>query len=357
MKYVFWGLLAVVGISAAVAGCGANASETFFPADNPNIQYMGRFDLSDPKMPRGWAAGVVFRIRFRGDRCSVVLRDQAANQRTHNYVGIAIDGQPAYRVKLSGHAETLTISGTGKPDHIVSICKDTEAGNGWLALGGVFAAALLPPSALPVRKIEFIGNSITTGTGMDLSGIPCDKGEWYDQHNAWMSYGARTARALNAQWHLTAVAGIGLIHSCCNLTITMPEVFDKMDLRDNTGAWDFSRYRPDVVTITLGQNDGVQDSTVFCGAYLRFIGQVRRQYPTAQIVCLTSPMGNATLTSALKRYLGGIVGAAGRSGDSRVHSYFYSRQYSHGCGGHPDLAEHEQIAGELTAYLKKLMGW
>jgi GDSL-like Lipase/Acylhydrolase family len=192
---------------------------------------------------------------------------------------------------------------------------------------------------------------------MDLSETPCGQGEWYDQHNAWMSYGARTARALNAQWHLTAVAGIGLIHSCCKMTITMPEVFDKMDLRDNTGAWDFSRYQPDVVTITLGQNDGVQDSTVFCSAYLQFIGQVRRQYPTAQIVLLTSPMGDATLTAALKRYLGGVVAAAGRSGDSRVHSYFYSKQYSHGCGGHPDLEEHGQIAGELTAYLKRLMGW
>jgi hypothetical protein len=172
-----------------------------------------------------------------------------------------------------------------------------------------------------------------------------------------MSYGAQTARMLNAQWHLTAVAGIGLIHSCCKMDIVMPQVFDKMDLRDDSGSWDFRRYIPDVVTVCLGQNDGIQDSTVFCNAYVRFIGDIRRRYPAAQIVCLTSPMGDKTLTDAQKRYLTGIVGALRSSGDLRVSSYFFSRQFSHGCGGHPDLQEHGVIAAELAGYLRKIMGW
>ncbi len=329
----------------------------FFPANDAHIQYMGRVDLSVPRAPRFWSPGVVVRWRFAGRSCRVVLRDQVLGGNDHNYIEIAVEGELPLRLKLSGADTTLTIRAATDGEHVVSLCKDTESGIGWLECRGVYAEALLTPPALPERKIECIGNSITAGTGMDLSVIPCGKGEWYDQHNAWMSYGAQTARMLNAQWHLTAVAGIGLIHSCCKMDIVMPQVFDKMDLRDDSGSWDFRRYIPDVVTVCLGQNDGIQDSTVFCNAYVRFIGDIRRRYPAAQIVCLTSPMGDKTLTDAQKRYLTGIVGALRSSGDLRVSSYFFSRQFSHGCGGHPDLQEHGVIAAELAGYLRKIMGW
>jgi hypothetical protein len=49
-------------------------------------------------------------------------------------------------------------------------------------------------------------------------------------------------------------------------------------------GWPIIVGQPDVVTICLGQNDGVQDSTAFCSAYLRFIGQLRHVYPNAQLI-------------------------------------------------------------------------
>jgi hypothetical protein len=172
-----------------------------------------------------------------------------------------------------------------------------------------------------------------------------------------MSYGPVTARLLKANWHLTAVSGIGLIHSCCNMTVTMPQVFDKVDLRNDSLVWNFSKYIPDVVAICLGQNDGIQDSTTFCSAYTRFIGAVRIHYPDCQVICLTSPMADEKLVAVMKKYLRGIADYMHRQGDSKVHTYFYSKQYHNGCGGHPDLEEHQQIARELVAYTKKIMHW
>jgi lysophospholipase L1-like esterase len=268
-------------------------------------------------------------------------------------------------MKLKGHSDTLTVWGNGKMgggdpdakgDHVVTLCKATE-GIGWMEVAGVYTENLLAAPALPDRKIECIGNSITAGFGNDTTGIPCGKGEWYDQHNAWMSYAPLTARALNAQWHLTAVSGIGLIHSCCNMTITMPDVYDRMDSRGNQGNWDFARYQPDVVTICLGQNDGIQDSAMFCGAYVKFIRHLREVYPKAQLVLLTSPMGNAELTAVLRRYLGAVVVAAHRSGDASISSFVFSKQWTNGCAAHPDIADDLEIAKELTGYLKKLMRW
>jgi lysophospholipase L1-like esterase len=137
----------------------------------------------------------------------------------------------------------------------------------------------------------------------------------------------------------------------------MPDVFDKTFLRDNRIKWDFSRYQPDVVTICLGQNDGIKDSTLFCSAYVKFIGTVRRQYPKADIICLTSPMANDELRAVLKRYLTGIVNYVNNSGDKKVSKYFFSKRFHNGCGGHPDMDEQKQVAAELTAYIRQTEDW
>jgi hypothetical protein len=222
---------------------------------------------------------------------------------------------------------------------------------------GLYAEQLLKPAPKPRRKIEFYGNSITCGTGSDLSEIPCDSAEWYDQHNAFMSYGPVTARSLDAQWMLSSVSGIGLMHSCCDMDIVMPDVYDKVNMRDNKIDWDFSEYQPDVVTVALGQNDGIQDSTEFCLYYVDFIYTLRGKYPDSKIVCLTSPMGNEKLTATLKNYLTSVKNTLQELGDDNVYTFFFSRSYNYGCGGHPDLAQHSEIADELLAYLTELMDW
>jgi hypothetical protein len=171
-----------------------------------------------------------------------------------------------------------------------------------------------------------------------------------------MSYGPTAARSLNAEWMLTAVSGIGLTRSCCGMTITMPDVFDKVSLSENKSMWDFT-FQPDVVTVCLGQNDGLQDSTIFCSKYLAFIQQLRSRYPAASIVCMTSPMADTQLASLMKKYIHGIVEASHERNDLNVYEYLFTKRYFKGCGTHPDLMEHQQIADELAAFIKKLKKW
>lgn len=330
---------------------------TLFTADNPNIQYTGRIDFSNPQKPRFWAPGVYITMRFAGPSCAVVVTDEVLGGSKHNYLEIIVDGKLT-RLQLTGKENTVPVAeNLPGQTHTLTVCKNTESNIGYLEFGGVRCAKLLLPPPRPTRRIEFIGNSITCGTGSDQSVVPCGKGQWHDQHNAYQAYGPTTARALGAQWQLTAVSGIGLMHSCCGMTLVMPQVFDKINLRENALAWDSTRYQPDVVTICLGQNDGVQDSTTFCGNYVRFLTTLRQHYPRAQLVCLTSPMADAKLTAVLQRYLTGVVAHQNAAGDAAVHKFFFSRSYNSGCDNHPSLAEHQLIAQELTAYLKTTLRW
>lgn len=357
MKYYLCVLLCISACFAQAKSQQLNEL-TVFKANSPEIQYTGRVDFTNPLQPRFWSPAVYIKARFKGTSCTIMLNDEVLYNNYHNYVEVAIDDQKPVRIQTTGKTNEIEVA-KNLPNtvHTITICKDTESGIGYLEFTGIKCAQLLPMPAKPLRKVEYIGDSITCGSSLDMSGIQCGAGKWFDQHNAYMSYGPITSRALNAQYVLSSVSGIGLIHSCCDMKIVMPQVFDKVNMRMDSIKWDFSKYQPDVVTVCLGQNDGVQDSTAFCSAYVNFLGDIRSHYPKAAIVCLTSPMADPALTAVLQKYITAINAHVNQAGDKRVTHYFFRKRYFHGCGTHPDMAEHQQIANELTAYLKRLKSW
>ena len=97
--------------------------------------------------------------------------------------------------------------GNATPAKYMKIYKATEAANGELIFVNAFAKEFY--SFIPQLKphIEFIGNSITCGMGNDVE-IPCEKGEWTDQHNGYYSYAAVAARKLNVDYTISCVSGM-----------------------------------------------------------------------------------------------------------------------------------------------------
>jgi lysophospholipase L1-like esterase len=355
MKYLFCFAFMLIPL-ATLARSPKHSNLVFYAADNRQIEYTGRIDFSNLLKPRFWLPGVYLQAKFEGTSLEVDLNDEE-NGDNRNYIEIAIDNNKPFRIKLGAKENKIDVANNLSPGvHTVTICKDTESGIGYIEFLGLKCEKLLPFEK-PKRKIEFIGDSITCGSGMDFSTSTCETGKWYDQHNAYLSYGPLAARGLGAQWFLTAVSGIGLIHSCCNLGITMPQVFDKVSMRDDSPRWDFNKYMPDVVTICLGQNDGKQDSVAFCAAYIGFIHKIRIHYPKADIICLNSPMANPELNQMLKNYITSVQLYLNNSGDNKVYHYFFPHTYNNGCGGHPGMAQHVLIAGQLAGYIKQLENW
>ena len=337
--------------------CHAQDKLSFYAADHSFIQYTGRIDFTDPLLPRFWQPGVYINFKFSGTTCDVILNDEVLWDKNHNYIEVVVDGQPTRLQTKTKHDTIKVASGLPEGIHTVQLVKNTEANIGYLELVGIRCKELLMPDEKPLHKIEFIGNSITCGAGADISVVPCHKGLWHDQHNAYMAYAAVTARTLNAQYHLSSVSGIGLMHSCCGMDVIMPRVFDKVSMRNDTIAWDFKKYVPDVVTVCLGQNDGLQNFPRFVNNYVDFLKKLRTYYPDATIICLSSPMADDSLRDFMRETIKEITKILKNAGDKKVLYYIFKKQYINGCDSHPDIAEHAEIAKLLTAFIKKQMKW
>lgn len=353
MKLLLLLLVACQGLNAQ-----RNDKMVLYRPDHRYIQYTGRIDFSNPRLPRFWQPGVYFSFRFKGNDCDVILNDEMLWGVNHNYIGVVVDGK-VIRLQTKTKTDTLSFSPyiSGKGEHTVTIVKNTEANIGYLELAGIRCNTLLKPAPKPKRKIEFIGNSITCGASSDMSEVPCGKGKWHDQHNAYLSYGAIAARGLNAQYHLSSVSGIGLMKSCCNMDIIMPKVYDNISMRDDSIQWDFTAYQPDLVSVCLGQNDGVQDSAAFCNNYITFLKRVRSYYPNAVIMLLTSPMAEDRLRNFMRSSIDAVLKNRKAAGDTKMYSYVFYKQYIGGCDYHPSVEEHKQIAAELSTFIKQIMSW
>lgn len=327
-------------------------SAASYPGNDPHIRYMGRVELHGMQ-PRLWTSGAYFKITFSGDTCKVVLEDQILYGVQHNYIEVQVDGEEPIRIRLNNKIDTiLLIPNKKKSKHEAIVCKNTETGIGYIGVNEIIVSKLLDTPKSKKSLFEFYGDSITCGASSDTSSVACGKGRWEDQHNAYMSYGARTARKLDADFMLSSVSGIGLMHSCCNMNILMPQVWDKMDMREDSISWDFSLI-PNVVFVCLGQNDGIQDSIIFRQKYLSFLKQLRTKYVSQPIVLLTSPMADAKLRTFLKAQIETVIAQAKTEGLGDLYSYVFEKSYNGGCDYHPSVAENKEISDLLVAYLRK----
>lgn len=356
MKY----LVCIIASAFLLTSCSSffekkQSQLTYYQGGDTKISFHGRFDFTEPLHPVFWAPGTYFELKFEGDYCQIDLVDNVRFGNHHNYIEIVLDDQKPKRIRLNERFNKIII-GDSLTDtiHKVLICKNTESGIGFIKLKGVKCRKLirLPKNKKPI--IEFIGNSITCGNGNDQSGLKCGEGKWYDQHNAYLSYGPLIARRFKADWVISAVSGIGLTRNCCGLENTMPEVYDRIAFSMNSERWLFTEKDPKILCITLGQNDGMQKESIYINTYLKFLRNLRKRYPNTTIICCSSPMANQRLRSHLEKCIKSVVKISKKQGENKVFFFFYRSTYNGGCDNHPTLLEHKQIAEELGNFIQKL---
>lgn len=325
--------------------------------DDPNIQIVGRVDKSTTGIAKFSYSGTYMDLRFKGTYLNMVLECGS-----RSYWSVTVDGEYLGRVRFgaSKKIEHELVSGLTDGEHRIIICKANDPnGTGKINLYGIQCDDLLTPPELPQRKIEIIGNSITVGS----SAIPefCDEHDgWDGGDNAFLSYGAVAARLLDAQWHISGIAGIGLIKSCCAHLTTMPDSYDRLFLESTVSPkWDFSNYVPDVVAIALGHNDGIDVSSAeFITAYIAYLETIRSYYPDAFIIIMNTPGGkDAAFINTQRSWFSQVVEHFNNSGDNKIVQHELIYGYNGGCGGHPDESEHAVIGEDLANFISELLNW
>lgn len=359
MRLCFLFILALITGCTTLSGLRSEKKGVhFFAANESEFSYTGRFDFSNKKTPRCWNPGAYMEVVFTGTFLEIEINDEM-RYGGHNFIEVVVDCIPK-RIKLNANKNVILISDSlTDTEHTLLICKDTESGMGFIEFVGISCEKLIALKK-KTRRIEFIGDSITCGNGCDTSQVKCGEGTWYDQHNAYMSFGPVTARNFNAQWQLSSVSGIGMTRSCCGLETTMPKVFSKINFDEDGADWNFptdDAEEPNVVVITLGQNDGIQDSTEYCSTYVAFVKKIRSIYRKSIIICSTSPMANEKLQKQLNNYIPSITEELHRLGDLNVQAFLYRKSYRSGCFFHPTLSQHTEMAQELIPFISEVSGW
>ncbi len=331
--------------------------------EDPRIIYSARTNFKADAAELSWP-GASVKINFTGSGISAVLKDQD----TSNYYNVIVDEQIIAKI----HPDTSKkiyqlVSGLSAGKHTLELFKRTEWDKGKTAFYGfmpIKEASVLPASALPKRKIEFYGNSITCGYATeDFKG---DSPIGYFENN-YVSYAAITARHFNAQYSCIAKSGIGVLLSW--FPLIMPEMYDRLDPTDSASKWDFTKYTPDLVVINLFQNDAwltqrpdfpefkhrfgtkapSEDAIVL--AYKTFVANIRSKYPKASIICA---LGSMDATQTGSPWPGYIEEAVKQLKDRKIYTHFFPYKNT---PGHPKVPEQKQMADDLITFIDQHIKW
>lgn len=334
--------------------------------NNQNITYMGRVALNEDSATFYWP-GSYATINFVGTSIKATM--QSLREEGFFYAIVDNDATKAFKFGSDSTKKTVTLAENlpnGKHSlQLYKLSNNTSANMLYgFEIGG--KAELLKPAKLPKRKIEFYGNSITAGHGVDVptgmreSGIP-------EYFNNYYTYAALTARHFNAQSSIVARSGIGIMVSW--FPEIMPEVNDRLDPSDPNSKWDFNKYTPDVVVINLFQNDywlvnnpnheqfkrrfetTKPTEEFIIKSYQDFVAGIRTKYPKANIICV---LGNMNATETGSKWPDYIEKAIAGMNDGKIYSVFFPYKNT---GGHPNKMEQKAMADQLIHFIDKKVKW
>lgn len=346
-------MLAVLAASVAVPA----ASAVIIPADDPAIRYSGRFDASDPKRPAFDWPGCSIQARFSGPSITVKLSGG------DNDFNVIIDGE--WKSKLTiDNAKTSYVAAAGLSGgvHTLLLTKRTEGFQGITTFSGLEledgqALSALPPR--PGKRIQFIGDSFTVGYGDEANTLVCADRRPFD--NNYVAYGPITARALDAEYSVQAVSGLGMVHNYGDPVALsaqpMPPLYDQTLFGKAQPKWDMSSWVPDVIVVALGTNDfstAVKPTEPqYASAYQAFLAKLRGWHANAQILCVTYSVDNFQ-----KAYVDSVVSRAVRAGDTLIHRVHLPALATTelGCDYHPNVAGHRKYADALIPAVRPYLG-
>jgi lysophospholipase L1-like esterase len=352
------------------------------------VQFIGRFDKTDPSAPRCAYAGCRIVVRFDGSRVTAKMQEQYYSwmEGAPSEWDVSVDGVIGTKLVMSP-AETEFVLADGLPSgvHTVELYKRSEPQTGTTQFKGFDLAGgtMLSPPARKTRRIEILGDSSSTGFGVEGVGLtdPADGKCPGINHSAMYqnfrkAYGAVLGTMVDAEVFGSSLSGKGIHQNIWTTdTDTLPASFLRTLPMETSSTWSFAEWKPDVVVVMAGGNDFAEGKPVdhgpaslgeFTEAYRQLVAKLRAEYPQAHLVLTVSPTtddneppGSNTRTNIAT---GAQTVATERNGQGDASVYFFApgkaaKSEMTGCYGHGSPALHQRIANELAAFITPKVGW
>mgnify|MGYP003253824816 CR=1 FL=1 len=344
---------------------------------------VGRHTWQDQTLYLGHSASYI-EFRFKGTKLDVTLvtdlyKDTEKKEDVyHAWLAVFINNieEPAKRIELCNNQETFTVFESMLEQEVsIRLMKYSEAAFSKLGFKAIsLEGELFPSPTRKPRRIEFIGDSITCGYGIE--GRPNSDLFTTKEENPMLAYACQTAKLLNAEFQLVSWSGIGIITNYVDVTVNepfpdrwlMPDLYQYTDgelersLQKSTyEVWDNKRYVPDLVVIYLGTNDasytrGIKErQEYFANEYRKFLDKVRAKNKDSYILCVLGSM-NQELCEIEER----MVSSKQADGDNKIKFLALPLQREEdglGAHGHPTPITHFKVAEQIALVVKEWLDW
>lgn len=354
-------------------------SDKSFAPTADYVKLIGRSQANSGNVLWLVQSGSAVEFTFTGTKASFTIQGDSSatpgNRDNAARYAVYVDGERVIDDQMLQMQKELEIPLSGEEkEYTVKFIKLSEAANSIIGIKSIDVTSRgdIKPTPSKELKIEFIGDSITCGYGVD--------DEDRDHHfstgteDATKAYAIKTAELLGADYSLVSYSGHGIISGYSGdgnkvEEQQVPPIYAKLGKSYATGGnitltetdWDFSRFVPDVIVVNLGTNDASytgsdkdkrQDYTEH---YTEFIGQIREKNPDAYILCTLGIMG-ADLCESMHAAVEAYINDTGDEKVSYMDFEVQSPSDGYAADWHPTEKTHtkaaEKLAEEIKAVLK-----
>lgn len=359
--------------------------------ENPKIRKNGRGKVVDGRFPMFFtASGIEFMLK--GSELWIEFSSYYYDH--ESWISVLLNDVRISRMMVPAGKQKFCVLRNLNPEVVkrVRISKDTQAMKDdtghFLSIDAIYTDGEVVPCVERNLKLEFIGDSITSGEG--LIGAKSEE-EWVSCFfDSVYHYGNLAATKLNAEFRVLSQSGWGVISGWDNNpSLAIPDIYNytcasNMSEEGKKFAslerHDFASWQPDFVIINLGTNDNSafynpewisadgtkkhklrltddgqkhpDDLKRFEDGVTAFLKQVRQNNPNAMIIWCYGVLGSDIESSIIN----GINQYLVQAGDEKVSYLHFPLMTEEQCGArwHPGPLAHQMMSDLLVEKIKEL---
>lgn len=344
-----------------------------------SVKYLGRTLLQNDIL---WLAlsGSGIEFSFEGQYLEICVQgdDHTAAPADHARITVYIDDERVLDAMIRSSKQRYTIiDEPASRTCTVQLIKVSEAPMSIVGIRELITdnAAKIHPAPAKTHRIEFIGDSITCGYGIDDD----DMSHTFSTatEDVTKAYAYRTAQILDADYSMVSYSGYGVYSGYTdesidtrNVAELLPPYYPLVGFSRGTylgtaitmTGWDFHRFEPEIIVLNLGTNDNSycrndpQRNADFVSCYHNFLTLIHEKNPNAYILCVYGIM-NHELSSCIEKAIDQYQQSSGSDRISLLTLPTQTDADGYVVDFHPSLNTHRKAASAVAAKIREIMGW